>query len=383
MSRMTLFQNAFRPLFLAAGTWAVVALLVWVCVLEGRITLPSRLAPMDWHIHEMLFGFILAGVGGFLLTAIPNWTSRPPVRGTPLAVLTALWLAGRIATAVSATMPAWAAVVADLAFPIALAALAARELLAAGNRRNYPLLLPVGLFGVANLLMHLDSLGADLPAGIGWRLGLGCIMTLIGVIGGRITPAFTRNWLRQRGGLAVPEANRLDLAAIAASAAGLLLWTILPDAPATGWMLLAAAALHLVRLSRWHGLATRHEPLLAALHLGYGWMAIALGLLGGSILTTAIPLPAAIHAMTAGAIGTMMLAVMARATLGHTGRALVADRLTVWVFALVGLAALARIAAAWPVPGTVALLIASALAWVAAFALFAWRYGPMMLRPRL
>lgn len=283
---------------------------------------------------------------------------------------------------VGALVPEWLAMSADLAYPLLLFALAARELVAARNRRNLPLLVPLGLLFVADLSMHLDHPDP------GWRLGLGCVMVLIAVIGGRITPAFTRNWLRLRGGPDVPEAGPVDHLAIVASVVSLLLWVAEPDASATGWLLMLAAGLHLLRLMRWHGQATRSEPLLLALHLGYLWMAVSLALLGVAVLTAmnptwSVPLPAAIHAMTAGTIGTMMLAVMARATLGHTGRALRADRATVAAFALVGLAALARIAAAWNLADPMVLLGGSALAWIGAFALFVGRYGPMLLRPRL
>ncbi|MGE0419601.1 MAG: NnrS family protein [Acetobacteraceae bacterium] len=379
---MPLFQHAFRPLFLSAALWAVVALVLWIGVLTGSVNLPTRLSPTDWHIHEMLFGFVMAGIGGFLLTAIPNWTGRAPLRGLVLATLTAVWAAGRGATMVGALVPEWLAMSADLAYPLLLFALAARELVAARNRRNLPLLVPLGLLFVADLSMHLDH------PDLGWRLGLGCVMVLIAVIGGRITPAFTRNWLRPRGGPDVPEAGPVDHLAIVASVVSLLLWVAEPDASATGWLLMLAAGLHLLRLMRWHGPATRSEPLLLALHLGYLWMAVSLALLGVAVLTAmnptwSVPLPAAIHAMTAGTNGRMMLAVMARATLGHTGRALRADRATVAAFALVGLAALARIAAAWNLADPMVLLGGSALAWIGAFALFVGRYGPMLLRPRL
>lgn len=370
---MMFFTTAFRPFFPAAAGWAVIALVVWLCLLTEKITLPSRFDPMNWHIHEMLFGFIMAGIAGFLLTAIPNWTDRKPVSGMPLAVLFWLWCLGRLACLLSASVPAPLAIAADLAFPILLEAIVARELLAAGNRRNYPLLVPVGVLGVANLLMHLGE------TGLGWRLGIGCVMVLIGVIGGRIVPAFTRNWLKTRGRLTVPEPGRLDHVAIAASVLGLLAWAFMPDAAPSGVLLLIGAALHLLRLARWRGFAVLAEPLLLILHVGYKWMAVSLGLLGLSVLVSWVPLAAATHAMTAGAAGTMMLAVMTRATLGHTGRALHADAVTVALYGLVQLAALLRVAAAWPTEMGFSLLVASAACWIGAFATFAVHYGGMLL----
>lgn len=375
MPDLPMLRAGFRCFFPAAALWAGVALVLWLGMLSGAITLPSRFDPLEWHIHEMLFGFVMAGVGGFVLTAIPNWTSRPPVRGVALAWLLGLWGLGRATTLVAAWLPAVMAVTADLLFPAALLALAAWELVAAGSRRNFVLLVPIGLLGVANALMHLGY------TEMGWRLGLSCVMVLITVIGGRIVPTFTRNWLRTHGGGEIAEPGRLDVATIVLTAVSLLAWSVFsPDPTVLGWVLLAASGLHLARLARWHGLRTRSEPLLAVLHVGYAWVGIGLGLLGASLLTDAVPASAAIHAMTAGAVGTMMLAVMTRATLGHTGRALHADPATIAIYALVCLAALTRLAAGFPSGAMLVLLSVSAVAWVAAFGLFVARYGPIALR---
>src|SRR4051794_32598864 len=211
----------FRPFFLAATTWAAVSLAAWLSLLAGGIDLPSRFDPLNWHIHEMLFGFVMAAVGGFLLTAIPNWTGRAPVAGAPLVVLLVLWLLGRVVCTVSATMPGWLALVVDLAFPAALEVIAARELFAAGNKKNYPLLAPVIVLATANLLMHLEALGLAIPIGLGWRLGIAAVIVLISVIGGRIVPAFTRNWLTARSASVVPvPAGMLDRIALGTLHAG-------------------------------------------------------------------------------------------------------------------------------------------------------------------
>jgi uncharacterized protein involved in response to NO len=373
----------FRPFFLGSGLWAAAALTVWIAMLTQGIALPSRFDPLAWHIHEMLFGFVMATIGGFLLTAIPNWTGRLPVRGLPLLVLAGSWLLGRIACLVSAALPAWLATGADLLFPVLLAAAAAREIIAGRNWRNLVVLGPVSLLGVANLLMHLEANGAAIPPGLGWRLGLGAIIVLITVIGGRIVPSFTRNWLAKRPGAALPASQgRLDLAALVVLPVGLALWVAWPDLRAAGVVLLCAAALHLCRLARWRGLSTRAEPLLLVLHIGYAWVVLGVALLGLVTLGVDIPPSAAIHALTAGAIGTMTLAVMTRATRGHAGRPLAADRPTVLIFALVILAALARIAAALSTGWFLPLLVASAALWIAAFACFVLAYAPMLLLPR-
>jgi len=370
----------FRPFFLAAGLWAVIALALSICALTGHLDLPSRFDPLSWHVHEMLFGFVMAGVGGFLLTAIPNWTGRAPVSGVPLGLLVAAWALGRVACLVSAWLPAWVAPVADLLFPLALELVAARELLAANNRRNYPLLLPVVVIGAANLLMHLETLGVAVPPGLGWRLGIATVLILISVIGGRIIPAFTRNWLTARGATALPPpAGPIDRASLGTLHASLLLWAALPTAAWVGAALLLGAATNLWRLLRWRGRATLAEPLLSVLHLGYLWLVAGVALLGFSLLCPAAPAAAALHALTAGAFGTMLLAVMTRATLGHTGRSLRADGVTVAIYVLVGLATVLRIIAAWPSAATYDMLIAAAICWIAAFGLFVARYGPMLL----
>ena len=162
---------AFRPFFLMAGVWSAVALAGWVALLAMGLTLPSRFDPLTWHIHEMLFGFVLAAIAGFLLTAIPNWTGRAPVSGLPLAALATLWLAGRLACFISASVPLWLAAATDLAFPFVLCAVAAREIIASRNWRNMPMPVPIAVLGIADLLMYLEVAGFSVPAGLGWRLG--------------------------------------------------------------------------------------------------------------------------------------------------------------------------------------------------------------------
>ncbi len=374
------FSGGFRPFFLAAALWSAIALALGIGMLSGALHLPSRFDPLSWHIHEMLFGFVMAGVAGFLLTAIPNWTGRAPIAGVRLALLVAAWALGRAACLVSAWLPAWAAPVADLLFPLALALVVARELIAAGNRRNYPLLLPLAVLGAANLLMHLEALGAAVPPGLGLRLGIATVLVLISVIGGRIIPAFTRNWLTARGATSLPApVGPIDRLALGTLHASLLVWSLRPDAPWVGVLLLLGAAANLARLVRWRGAATLTEPLLSVLHLGYLWLVAGVALLGLSLLSPAIPFAAAVHALTVGAFGTMLLAVMTRATLGHTGRGLHADGVTLAIYGLVTAAGVLRVVAAWPSAMAFHGLLVAALCWIAAFGLFVGRYGPMLL----
>lgn len=381
---LALLSYGFRPFFLAAALWAAVAVGLWIGMLTLGWRLPSRFDPLDWHIHEMLFGFVPAAVAGFLLTAIASWTARRPVRGALLATLAGLWLLGRFAALCGAFVPAGVAIGADLAFPVALIAVLARELLSARNVRNYVLIAPVSVLAVAQLLMDVgvtDGHGA--LAGLGWRLGLVAILILVSVVGGRIVPNFTRNWLLQRGAQALPPAaGRFDSTALAVLHAALMAWVFFPAAPLVGAALLAAAALNLWRLLRWRGVATGAEALLLVLHVGYAWLVLGVTALGLTILDGAFPLGAAIHALTAGAIGTMILAVMTRVSRGHTGRALRADGVTFLIYALVVLAAAARIAAAMLLAAREPLLIGAAALWIGAFGGFLVRYAPLLLRAR-
>lgn len=379
-----LFSAGFRPFFLLAALWSALALPLWLCVYTGQVVLPGILAPVLWHVHEMIHGYAFATVAGFLLTAIPNWTGRLPVRGASLAVLVGLWLAGRGAVFFSGDLGATATAFADLAFPLAFAAVVARELIAGRNWKNLPMLVALSSLFAGNLLVHLEMLGVARTAELGNRLGLATILMLIALVGGRIVPSFTRNWLakvRPKGRLPA-QIGRFDLAALLLTGAGLIAWVVDPAGSATPWVVLAGGLAAAARLSRWCGLATLREPIVFVLHLGYGWLALGLLLLGFNGLHPLLPATTALHALTAGAIGTMTLAVMTRATLGHTGQALAAGRGTQVIYALVTLAAVLRLGA--PLAGADAMNLtwAAGAAWSGAFGLFALVYGRLLLRPR-
>jgi uncharacterized protein involved in response to NO len=379
-----LWSLAFRPFFLAAAVWAALATALWIVVLLTGGRLPSRFDPLSWHIHAMLFGFVPAAIAGFMLTAIPNWTDRPPINGAPLIGLVALWLLGRVVCLVSAFLPLWPAAAVDLAFLFTLCAVAAGEIVAARNWRNIMMPIPVGVLGVADLLMYLELAGYGVPAGLGWRLAIAAIIALISAVGGRIIPSFTRNWLVKRGAAALPAAHGIvDRAALAVLHTGLLGWTLFPASKPVGAILIAAAALNLWRLARWRGFATGAEPLLAILHLGYTWVVLGTALLGASMLSSAVPEAAAIHAFTAGGVGTMVLAVMTRVARGHTGRALEADRFTIATYLIVTLAAVIRVIAEFVGASATILIAAAAVLWVAGFGLFVASYASMLLSPRV
>lgn len=379
-----LLSYGFRPFFLAAALWAATAIGLWIAMLSTGFTLPTRFDPLTWHIHEMLFGFVLAAIAGFLLTAVANWTGRQPVSGALLGTLVGLWLLGRIASLASQYIPVWLAIAADLLFPLGLATVVAREIIAANSRRNIPIIAPIFILAVADLLVDLGLDGFGTLSAYGWRLALAAILILISVVGGRIIPSFTRNWLVSRGVSRLPGRKGLiDLGALGVLHGALIVWVFFPLTRPTGIALLAGATLNLWRWLGWRGIATRSEALLAVLHVGYGWLVLGIAALGLASLDVAFPLSAAIHTLTAGAIGTMILAMMTRVSRGHTGRELSADDLTTLIYALVVLAAAVRIAAAMVADARGGLLLAAAALWIGAFALFAVRYVAFLVRPTL
>jgi uncharacterized protein involved in response to NO len=378
-----LLQQGFRPFFLAAGLWASGALVLWLAMLMGAVVLPTAFDPITWHAHEMLFGFATAAMAGFLLTAVPNWTGRMPLQGLPLAGLMVLWLAGRAAVGVSAWTGALAAAALDLAFLTALLGAVGREILAGRNWRNLPVCLALAALLLANALTHLDAVGLAETGPAGLRLGIAVLVALITMVGGRIVPSFTSNWLRKRGETRLPAPfGAFDRAALLLTITALLAWTLAPAGRLTALALLAAGLANALRLGRWRGLRTLAEPLVAVLHLGYAWIVAGLFLTGfGALAPNLVPSAAGLHALTAGAIGTMTLAVMTRATLGHTGRALTADAGTVLIYACVSLGALFRVIAA--IIPDLPMLSLSAVLWAGAFLLFAAAYGPILCRADL
>ena len=370
---MTLFSDPFRPFFLLAGLQAALAVPLWLLMMSGAADWPMAFDPLAWHVHEMLFGFLAAVLTGFLFTAIPNWTGRLPLRGGGLAALAVLWLAGRIA--VAAPIGVLPAGILDCAFLIAVAALAWREVLAGRNWRNAPICLLVSLFAAANILFHIGETQAW-----GERIALAVAALLIGLVGGRVVPSFTRNWMAKRQATSLPVPfGRFDRVCLGLLVVALLAWLVVPEAEATGWGLLAVALLHLVRLLRWRGWSSLAEPLVTVLHLGYLWLVAALALIGLAIVWPEIlAMTAALHALSAGAVGTMTLAVMTRASLGHGGRPLTAGPATIAIYLLVTLGAALRVLAPeLPFDYVVVLGVAAAL-WSGAFALFVIAYGPML-----
>lgn len=377
-----ILSYGFRPFFLAAGIWAAFAMAVWLPMLAGRLELPTAFGPIEWHAHELLYGFVPAAIAGFLLTAVPNWTGRLPVTGAPLLGLFLVWVAGRVAVLISGWIGAPLAAIMDLAFLACLGAVVAREINAGKNRRNLKVLVIVGLLFAGNAVWHAEIVFGT-AQGFGARIGVAATVLLISLIGGRIIPSFTRNWLVRQGPGRLPEPfARFDVIAMLASGIAFASWIALPDHLATALLMLLAGVLNTARLARWAGERTLAEPLVLVLHVAYAFVPLGFFLLALSILAPALVIPSgAVHGWTAGAIGLMILAVMTRASLGHTGQPLTATRGITAIYAAVLAGALARIIAAFDIARE-PMLHLSATAWVLGFAGFALIYAPLLTRPR-
>jgi len=376
------FSYGFRPFFLGAALFASVAVPLWILLLaevgHSNFLYPAR----DWHVHEMVFGFLPAVITGFMLTAIPNWTDRPPIRGYELMLLFALWLAGRVLIAIPWFTPLVSAIV-DGGFLVAVAGLVWREIIASKSWDRAPMGVLVSLLAGANILFHVLSLSGaetDRPE----RMALAMVMMLLALIGGRLIPNFTSELLANSGKVERPASfSRYDGLSIALVGFAVLSWIVQPFSMVTGWLFALAGLANLGRLVRWYGWAIWREPLVLILHFGYGWFALSLLILGGSILGIGLPKEDAVHAFTSGAVGAMTLAVMTRASLGHTGRPRHAGPLTVLIYMLVNLGAVLRVFGPMTDLPAIVVLAVAAGSWSGAYLLFALVYGPFILRPSL
>lgn len=371
----------FRPFFLLGALWAGIEILAWLPMLKGELSLATVFSPLDWHIHEMLFGFVPAVVAGFLLTAIPNWTGRLPLQGGPLLVLVLTWLAGRYGVTFSASLGWLGVTLLDCAFLALMAIAVAREIVAGKNWRNLKIVALLSLLGMANLAFHLEAHFGG-AAHYSARTALAVVIMLIMVVGGRIIPSFTTNWLMQRHSKRLPAPfGRFDEECVMVSAGGLILWVVVPDEGPTGVMLIAASLFNFTRMYRWMGHRTTSDRLVLVLHVGFLFVPIGFLLCGLASFAVVAP-SAGVHAWAAGAIGIMTLAVMSRASLGHTGRKLAASPGLQAVYLAATVAAVARICAALHAEWYDQLLLVAAAAWAAAFLGFAALYGPLLLRPK-
>lgn len=373
----------FRPFFLGAAVWAVLAMLLWLGLITGWWSFASSYGAVAWHAHEMLFGYTSGVATGFLLTAIPNWTGRLPVQGRGLLALFLLWAAGRVGFLATDHIGSFAAAVIDSLFLFVLAGVIVREIVAGSNWRNLKIVGLVVLLGIANVVFHIEVLLLGAP-NYGMRLALTVIVAMIMLIGGRITPSFTHSWLVRRQSKRLPITfGRFDMVALIVAGVALLAWVGAPETAVTGWLLLTAGVIQAWRLARWAGDLTWREPLLLVLHVGYAFVPIGFVLQSVSILWPGtLPPGGALHAWTVGAVGVMTLAVMTRATLGHTGRPLRTGVFAGVMYLAIVAAALARIGAGVAASDMILMLIFAAICWLLAFTTFVLHFGPMLVSRR-
>lgn len=376
-----LFSYGFRPFFLGGATWACIAMVLWIMAVSGNLDIGGDYGAVAWHAHEMLFGFTSAIVAGFLLTAVPNWTGRLPVSGLPLVALFFVWCAGRVVMLAPGILGVVPSAVVEATFLPTMLVVCVREIIAGKKWADLKVIAGLGALALANLCYHFEVIHDGEPDH-SVRLALAALAMMIVIVGGRMIPSFTRNWLNKRGRTDFPVPyNRFDLVTVVVAAAALAFWLAAPDSGYTAAMSLAAAMVHAARLWRWRGLTTASEPLVMVLHVSYafvplGFVAVAASACG------ALDTAAAIHVLTVGTVASMMLAVMTRATRGHTGRELAASPSTSVAYAAVFACALIRPATTW-FPEQHALIYGLAgILWIGAFSLYLAEYGPMLVARR-
>lgn len=382
---VALFGYGFRPFFLLAGVAAAILVPLWAADFVFGGGAASGWPPTLWHAHEMLFGFIASALAGFLLTAVPSWTGRRGFAGAPLVLLTLLWFAGRVLVSTARAWPPLLVAIVDVAFVPVLALCIAGPLLRARNR-NTPLLVLLAALTLTNVAFHHAEASHDAGSALRALLaGIDVMVLFVTLIGGRIVPAFTASGLRAQGAPAAPAAApAITGATIVLTLTAGLTDVLATDARTTGVIAALTALFQGVRWIQWHPLATRRVPLVWVLHVAYAWLPVGFALKALACLTGAAVGAFWLHALTVGALSTMIVAVMTRAALGHTGRALHAGPLAVAAYLLLIAAALVRVfglaVLAGPYP---ALILASASLWTAAFACYLWAYAPVLCSPRI
>lgn len=377
-----LWTKGFRPFFVAAAVHAVLFLPTWIGVYAGWLDIDTRWTAAVWHGHEMVFGFTLAVVAGFLLTAVSNWTGRDTATGKWLAALLGLWVAGRVAVLASGLLPAGLVAAVDLAFIPALAYAVGRPLIVTNNRRNLMFLAILGAFFSANLAMHLDASGVvDDVAHAALLASVDLVVLVVLIIGGRIIPLFTRNAL---GDDSIRSSRWVNRLVIAGAVAVLATDAFLPMSNVAGLLNVAVGLLVIVRMKNWGTLQTVRSPILWVLHLGHLWVAVGLILRGATALGLGVGPTFATHVLTVGAIGTLTLGMMSRVALGHTGRPLVVARRVAVAFALVTVAVLARAIIPILEPDVAwSAYLVSAAAWTVAFVIYLIEYTPILFGERV
>ncbi len=382
--KVRLFASGFRPAFLMTGLAALTLVPAWVAVWIFGAPLGSNWPPTLWHAHEMVFGFVAAAIAGFLLTAVPSWTGHRGFAGTPLIILVAVWFSGRLVIVTGGAWPAGVVLAIDVGFLTLLAGLLAPPLLRARNR-NTPLLLVLGLLVICNIAFHWALMRRDASAAShALLMAIDIALLMVTVIGGRILPAFTSSGLRASGSKATvrvwPLTATTAIGVMVAVALVDLLW---PNSRGAGVLAGVAAIIQTIRLAQWRTTATFRQPILWVLHLAYAWLPLGLALKSLALLVGFAVSAFWLHALTIGVLATMIFGVMTRAALGHTGRPVVAQPLTVAAYVLLLLAGFARVFGMSAGLNYSLVILLSASLWTSAFALFLWVYVPILCSPRV
>jgi len=383
VNRCALFDYGFRPFFLLSGCYALAIIPIWLYRFAHAATPFGALPAMYWHSHEMLYGFVMAAVAGFLLTAVPSWTGARGFAGRPLIIVVGLWTLGRIAMSTVGAVPFWLTATAELSLLPALLTLLAPPIFRSANR-NAPLLAVVCVLWLIDgtFVVALQRGDAALAGGA-MRLAVDLVLILVTVIGGRIVPAFTANALRQRGDTVTTVIRRpIEFAVIGLMIAIAITDVFAPDAALSGALAALAALAHAIRLSGWRSFSAR-QPILWILHVGYAWLPVGLALKACALLGDAAWAMKWQHALTAGTFATMILAVMTRASLGHTGRPLAVSGAIAVAYVLLTVSTVFRVFGVAVFPGNYLLTVTlSGLAWVLAFGIFVVVYAPILWSPR-
>ena len=375
-----ILSKGYRPFFLLAPIWAMLSLFLWVLLFAGIITLPTDFISSDWHIHEMLFGYTSAVIAGFLLTAVPNWTGRFPISGWRLLILTLLWVAGRIVIFFSSNIDPIIVLLVDISFLLALSLVIAREIIAGKNWRNLRVLALLAILTLSNFYFHLEVM-INGYADYSIRLGLSIILLIIMLIGGRIIPSFTRNWLVRFNQYDLPAPfSRFDVFSMIISIIALFAWVFLSQTILVGILFLFAGVINLIRLIRWAGVNTIKEPMIFILHIGFlfiplGFFSMSFAAIFPNILSEI----AAVHLWTAGAIGMMTMAMMSRVSLAHGGQRPEADRFINIIYIALFLSVILRFAVDIA-PDYSLLINISGFLWILAYFLFIIRYWKVLTK---
>ena len=378
-----ILQNSFRSFFIVAGIWATLAVPFWILNYFGLLIVADNFDILLWHQHEMLYGFIAAAITGFILTAIPNWTGRLPIKNKPLGFLVFLWIIGRIGFLTIPIIGAKVVALLDLPFLIILVLVILREIVSGKNWRNLPVIILISLFTLGNILVHLQLLDVIESAELGIRLSIFVLSILLALIGGRIVPSFTRNWLSQNQVNRFPSgAGIFDKVCLVSLVVFVIAQIITPYHQLTSLLALLAGLLHGIRLIRWKVWLTLSEPLIWILHVGYMWLSVALVLIGLAGLTDFVPYTSSYHALTIGAFSTMILGVMTRVSLGHTGRTLKATFGTTTIYVFITIASVLRVSESFLNDSRNLILSFSGIFWTLSFALFVFIYFPILTQPR-